>query len=1262
MSKILPLFFLLLFGANKMYGQKLYGGHFDRRNPVGALFDTPFAYRFACTFYTDAAARDALPATLRFRIIRKKDNVVVKEYTANKDADTQAGAIVNDCVAAGAPAKLDYFFVRYNYDMVVTPTEFNDADGYYVVNDPVGPRNPTVNVQSSNVVLYHWFSPLYLFEKPSNPNDGELFSGWVPESYSFVCKNQGRIIVGVAAIPAQTQVNSQTFNLTLKNALPLTDGTLPFQEVAWKAGFSSSNVGVGTIGIVNANPTWGNGSSVSSISINTPGPALGVFSLAFVAEHRRNGVKIAENYREWQVEVTDCIKTVIASGATISEVGNKSALLSATVCTGKQVQLNTEGGFPQNDIYQWYRNNQPIPSANKPELVVSESGAYYATVKKNGACNTEKTTTLNPLFVDCQAGGGNVSIVGGSLQSPFTSPGGGSFVQPWWNNFGFRSDYYIPIADLPKMPASIKATLYRKRDNLKIEEITLRRNAFSEARIFLPRACGTGNDTLQSVGYDTGNFTITAAQYGATNGGYYVVTEPVCCRVNTDNLSRTDTKMVNYAEFNGADQVAWNAVSGKGHLLNVSVPARIETCAGQNVTVNFGVANKQNLSARLAGFAEPITDAAAAQPFVNVGWKTGVTTTNFNGNVTALQLTQNGNTFTLSGIPEKPGVYAYRIKFEGVMDGVVYSSVYSEFRLIVRDCRAPSQPLIFVSKVGKPNEAAPTGMCQDSLVQLNLRNFTKGSTFQWRLNNGDVTAATDSILVVRNNQGGSYTCVARTLNLCPETMTAAPVTIVFFPKPTASVTVGNASGMVCQGGSVKLTAATNAVNAQYRWLRENVLVTGAASATFDAVESGSYTVRVTDSNGCSNLSAPQNVVSNTPPKAEITSNKKAICPNQSTTLSATEGTGFVYAWTRDGQPLANTTNVLSVTQPGNYSVKITATNTCSTTSTPFAVQQANTPTVTITSPGTQLCMGSTLLLTANGSNLKTFQWQRDGQNLPTATQNTLSATQAGNYVVSVTDTNGCSATSSGTALTLVQKITVALDSIPSFCGTAFPPLTLKGTPVGGVYAGNGVTNNQFSPQAAGVGQHTITYSIKGNVDCLNGEAKRVVTITAPPALDLGKDREVFRGSSVTLNGDLGIGYSYQWTPPAGLDNASVAKPIATPDRTTTYTLRATGPNGCLATASVTIQVTQGVYIPDAFTPNNDGENDTWELKGIEEYPEAEVIVFDRWGVAIFHTKGVNQKPFDGYYNGTSLPAGVYAYHIKTKPDGHVYKGMLMLLR
>jgi gliding motility-associated-like protein len=95
-----------------------------------------------------------------------------------------------------------------------------------------------------------------------------------------------------------------------------------------------------------------------------------------------------------------------------------------------------------------------------------------------------------------------------------------------------------------------------------------------------------------------------------------------------------------------------------------------------------------------------------------------------------------------------------------------------------------------------------------------------------------------------------------------------------------------------------------------------------------------------------------------------------------------------------------------------------------------------------------------------------------------------------------------------------------------------------------------------------------------------------------------------------------------------------------------YSLTVRDQNNCTDSASVEINPseTDCIFIPNSFTPNGDGKNDTWMIKNIGLRPNCLVIVFNKWGNKLFESKGYNE-PWDGTLNGTPLPSDTYYYVI-----------------
>ncbi|MBK9733040.1 MAG: gliding motility-associated C-terminal domain-containing protein [Chitinophagaceae bacterium] len=159
------------------------------------------------------------------------------------------------------------------------------------------------------------------------------------------------------------------------------------------------------------------------------------------------------------------------------------------------------------------------------------------------------------------------------------------------------------------------------------------------------------------------------------------------------------------------------------------------------------------------------------------------------------------------------------------------------------------------------------------------------------------------------------------------------------------------------------------------------------------------------------------------------------------------------------------------------------------------------------------------------------------------------------------------------------------------------------------------------------------------------------------------------GQSTHLSADTTGNASYQWFPVSGLDNDTVPNPIAFPADTIEYCVIATGYNGCIDTACVTVNVTipePSIQIPTAFTPNGDGRNDTWQLIVHPCYDIMDCFVFNRWGQLVYDYRASGGGEWNGTVHGQPQPMETYIYYIRAKCSEHeqeeIYKGNVTLIR
>ncbi|MCQ6959501.1 gliding motility-associated C-terminal domain-containing protein [Mucilaginibacter aquariorum] len=215
---------------------------------------------------------------------------------------------------------------------------------------------------------------------------------------------------------------------------------------------------------------------------------------------------------------------------------------------------------------------------------------------------------------------------------------------------------------------------------------------------------------------------------------------------------------------------------------------------------------------------------------------------------------------------------------------------------------------------------------------------------------------------------------------------------------------------------------------------------------------------------------------------------------------------------------------------------------------------------------------------------------------------------------------------------------------------------------GGTFSGTGVNSaGLFDPAISGPGAFTITYHFIAQNSC-DATAERIITVNPLPAVNAGNDLVLLEGESVILPATAsGNGLSYEWTPARGLDNKNALNPISSAIEDTFYKLTVTTDSGCVATDEIIVKVLKKPLVVNAFTPNGDGVNDTWNIKYLETYPGNTVDIYNRQGEKVYSSVGY-ASPWDGRYKGTILPTGTYYYIINPKNGRKLISGNITIIK
>jgi gliding motility-associated-like protein len=193
---------------------------------------------------------------------------------------------------------------------------------------------------------------------------------------------------------------------------------------------------------------------------------------------------------------------------------------------------------------------------------------------------------------------------------------------------------------------------------------------------------------------------------------------------------------------------------------------------------------------------------------------------------------------------------------------------------------------------------------------------------------------------------------------------------------------------------------------------------------------------------------------------------------------------------------------------------------------------------------------------------------------------------------------------------------------------------------------------------------TTTYTAHiSNGGCVDSSKSVTVAVNQNPVADAGKEIVLYEGQSAKLDGTIkGDNITnYYWTPATFLDDPNSLTPTTTPTDNITYTLTAVSQSCGTSTSSVYVRVYKKVTIPNAFSPNNDGINDYWDINALNTYPESITQVFDRYGQQVFQSTGY-ARPWDGSNNGKALPSGTYYYIIDLKDGQPKLSGWVLIVK
>ncbi len=312
---------------------------------------------------------------------------------------------------------------------------------------------------------------------------------------------------------------------------------------------------------------------------------------------------------------------------------------------------------------------------------------------------------------------------------------------------------------------------------------------------------------------------------------------------------------------------------------------------------------------------------------------------------------------------------------------------------------------------------------------------------------------------------------------------------------------------------------------------------------------------------------------------------------------------------------------------------------------------------------TESCIGTTVTLSASGG--ATYQWSGpNGFTGASAQVNipNVKSSDAGTYYLSAISDKGCSKDDS-TNLRVNPLPTASVNGTTEFCEGASTQLFAGGGISYSWSPSAGLSNtSSATPLASPI--DTTTYKVKvfNQFGCADS-ALITINIWKKPVANAGPDKKTKEEIPIKLEGSaVGTDVNFNWSPPSFLDHPDIINPTTSSNEDIVYTLIVSSNKGCgISSDEVFVKVYKNVKVPNAFSPNGDGINDLWMIKGLSSYPDADLQVYNRYGQAIYRSKSYT-TPWNGTYKGTILPVGTYYYVIDLKIGEPVIGGWVFILR
>ncbi|PIE49041.1 MAG: hypothetical protein CSA39_04655 [Flavobacteriales bacterium] len=569
-----------------------------------------------------------------------------------------------------------------------------------------------------------------------------------------------------------------------------------------------------------------------------------------------------------------------------------------------------------------------------------------------------------------------------------------------------------------------------------------------------------------------------------------------------------------------------------------------------------------------------------------------------------------------------------------------------------------------------------TSSCQyDSTLEYCNDNLTISgddgyNTYEWVDQNGNNIGNTKVITV---DGPGVYT-VTQTKIGC--TITERVVTVLGLD---VTFTPSDALCKDSANGKIAISVNDDAATFTYELLQGSNVIssetgTSAKSHTFSGLDIGTYTARVTNEDGCFRttnftiseptlLQASNKVIDNIMP-----CNGNAL--SGSIEITGTGGTA-PYQYSINGGTSYQTENIFNVTKEGEHVITVKDANGCTTT-TKATIDFDEDITYDITKEDV-VCMGGSdgkiAINVSQNTAGNTLSFSKDGGNT-FQNSSTFANLTKGEYNIVIRKVKGKNTCDIKEIINLTELVDLQFEASTGFSCEGYSNQIIA--TVANQYANEvEYTLDGSTKSTTGVfedvadGQHTVTV-INTTTGCGAEPITLQIESYTPISIDVVNSATKF--TEYTVNASYGKpDYLYAMlkntqkdVSPEVSDNDFGTNNVFTISGAGFYTFYVKDANGCIEEKIIEVE---DIEIPNFFTPNGDGTNETWYPKNIQLYPDITVKIFDRYQRLIVSLEGIQQS-WDGIYKGKLLPSGDYWYIIKlnNEQDNREFKGNFTLLR